>query len=103
MTTARNPFGPTVTLIAARTLSFAVTFLIPVVLVRVFDQAAFGAYKQLFLLYVVLYAIAQVGMAESLYYFIPTNPGRGGGIVMNSVIMLSLAGAACLAALAGRA
>ena len=103
MTTTRNPFGPTVTLIAARILSFTVTFLIPVILVRVFDPATFGAYKQLFLLYVVFYAIAQVGMAESLYYFLPTNPAQGGGIVLNSVLILALAGSTCLIALAARA
>ncbi len=103
MTTPRSPFGPTMTLIAARILSFAVTFFIPVILVRVFDQATFGAYKQLFLLYVVFYAIAQCGMAESLYYFIPSNPANGGRIVMNSVIVLAVAGLTCLAALAVRA
>jgi O-antigen/teichoic acid export membrane protein len=98
----RASFGPTVTLIAARTLSFAVTFFIPVILVRLFDQATFGAYKQVFLLYVIVYAIAQVGMAESLYYFIPSDPDKAGRIVMNSVIVLSVSGAVCVSALAAR-
>jgi O-antigen/teichoic acid export membrane protein len=102
MTAARSSFGPTLTLIAARVLSFAVTFLIPVILVRIFDQATFGAYKQVFLLYVVLYAIAQVGMAESLYYFIPSNPAKGGGIVLNAVIVLAISGGICVAVLTAR-
>ena len=88
----RASFGPTVTLIAARTLSFAVTFFIPVILSRVFDLATFGAYKQVFLLYVIVYAMAQVGMAESLYYFIPSDPAKAGRIVMNSVIILGRSG-----------
>ncbi len=103
MTIRRNPFGPTITLIAARFLSFALTFFIPIVLVRVFDQATFGAYKQLFLLFTVLYAIAQMGVAESLYYFIPSNPEKSGGIVLNSAIVLALAGSLCVGALAARA
>jgi O-antigen/teichoic acid export membrane protein len=84
-------------------LSFVVTFFIPVILVRVFDPATFGAYKQLFLLYVVFYAVAQVGMAESLYYFLPSDPANGGRIVMNSTIILTVAGLTCLAALTARA
>ena len=103
MKQTRTSFGPTVTLIAARTLSFAVTFFIPVILVRAFDQATFGAYKQVFLLYVIVYAIAQVGMAESLYYFIPSNPAKAGGIVMNAVILLGVSGLVCVSALAARA
>lgn len=99
MSLTRSPLGPTVTLIAARVVSFAVTFFIPVILVRVFDQATFGGYKQIFLLYVVFYAIAQVGMAESLYYFIPANPAGRGGIVLNSAIILAISGMICLAAL----
>jgi O-antigen/teichoic acid export membrane protein len=102
MTTTKSAFGPTVTLIAARAVSFALTFFIPVVLVRIFDQATFGAYKQLFLLYVVFYAIGQVGMAESLYYFIPSSLENRGKVVMNAVIVLALAGVTCVAALAAR-
>jgi O-antigen/teichoic acid export membrane protein len=103
MKSTRTSFGPTVTLIAARTLSFAVTFFIPVILVRIFDVATFGAYKQVFLLYVIVYAIAQVGMAESLYYFIPSDPAKAGRVVMNSVILLGVSGLVCVTALAARA
>jgi len=103
MRALRSSFGPTVTLIVARTLSFAVTFFIPVILVRVFSQATFGAYKQVFLLYVICYAIAQVGMAESLYYFIPSEPARAGRVVINSVIILGVSGLVCVSALTARA
>ena len=96
----RTSFKPTIALIAGRASSFIVTFFIPVVLVRVFDQATFGTYKQVFLLYMILYGIAQLGMAESLYYFIPRRTAEGGRVVLNSVVMLALAGLACLGALA---
>lgn len=103
MTPTRGSFGPTLTLIAARTLSFVVTFFIPVILVRLFDVPTFGAYKQIFLLYVIVYAMAQVGMAESLYYFIPSDPAQAGRVVMNAVIILSVSGLVCVSVLAARA
>ena len=99
----KSSFKPTVMLIASRAASFLITFFIPVVLVRVFDQATFGAYKQVFLLYAVLYPIAQIGMAESLYYFLPGHPETNGKTIFNSVVMLALSGLVCLTALAAYA
>ena len=93
-------FKPTLMLIAGRTLAFTVSFFIPVALVRVFDQEMFGTYKQVFLIYMILYGIAQLGMAESLYYFIPQRAADSGRFVLNSVVTLGLAGLACLGALA---
>ena len=87
-------------LIAGRTLAFTVSFLIPVVLVRIFDQEMFGTYKQVFLIYAILYGITQLGMAESLYYFIPQRADDGGKFVLNSVVTMGVAGLACLGALA---
>jgi O-antigen/teichoic acid export membrane protein len=95
----KTSFKPTVTLIAGRALSFLVTFFIPVVLVRVFHPGEFGTYKQIFLIYAVLFGIAQLGMAESLYYFLPRKSAKDGRIVLNSVITLAFAGSVCLAGL----
>lgn len=90
-------------LMSGRALGFVAAFAIPVVLVRVFDQTEFGTYKQLFLLYTTLYGIAQLGMAESLYYFLPTSPAQRGSFILNSLLALGLAGLACLLALWGGA
>ncbi len=84
---------PVLLLMAGRTLGSAVSFLVPLVLVRVFDQAEFGTYKLLFLVYVTLYGIAQFGMAESLFYFVPSGRLEAGRTVLNSVLALSGAGA----------
>jgi O-antigen/teichoic acid export membrane protein len=86
------PFWPELVLTLGRSAGFAVTFLIPVVLVRVFDQATFGAYKQLFLVFATLYFIAQGGMAESLFYFVPQAQGRRGAYVANAAIGLGVMG-----------
>jgi O-antigen/teichoic acid export membrane protein len=96
-------FKPAFMLMSGRALGFVAAFAIPVVLVRVFDQTEFGTYKQLFLLYTTLYGIAQLGMAESLYYFLPTAPAQRGSFILNSLLALGLAGLACLAVLCGGA
>ncbi len=38
---------PALALIAGRFMAFTVTFFTPVILVRLFDQAQFGTYKQI--------------------------------------------------------
>jgi O-antigen/teichoic acid export membrane protein len=92
-------FKPALILTAGRTLGFVASFAMPIVLVRVFSQGEFGTYKQLFLIYATLYSIGQCGMAESLFYFLPGNPPRAGGFILNSVLGLALSGGACLALL----
>ena len=81
-------FKPTLVLMSGRMLSFAATFFIPVVLVRVFTPGEFGTYKQVFLVYMTVYGIAQLGMAESLFYFLPRAPQKAGRYVLNSLLML---------------
>jgi O-antigen/teichoic acid export membrane protein len=87
---------PAFLLVAGRTIGFAASFAIPVFLVRTFNQAEFGTYKQLFLIYGTLYGLAQLGMAESLYYFVPRKPEQAGPYIANTLITLALAGVASL-------
>ncbi len=91
--------GPTLVLVGGRTVGFVAVFAIPVVLSRVFTTSEFGTYKQLFLLFSTLFGIAQLGMAESLYYFLPGKPREAGAHVANAIVTLSLAGAGCVALL----
>lgn len=100
-TSIESIFRPAFVLMSGRALGFVAAFAIPVVLARVFDQSEFGTYKQLFLIYATLYSIAQLGMAESLFYFLPAAPRLGGRYALNAVLVLGVAGAACLALLAG--
>jgi O-antigen/teichoic acid export membrane protein len=79
---------PALTLMAGRTLGYAVLFLLPIVLVRLFDQEQFGTYKQVFLLYGTILNLAQVGMSESLFYFLPGSPEDAGRYVCNSIMVL---------------
>jgi O-antigen/teichoic acid export membrane protein len=82
-----------------RAFASAATLLIPVTLVRVFDQTEYGTYKQLFLVFATLYSVALVGLSDSLYYFVPRDPPKGGRYVANAIAGLVLAGGACLAGL----
>jgi O-antigen/teichoic acid export membrane protein len=90
---------PAFLLVVGRTVGFAASFIIPVLLVRTFNQAEFGTYKQLFLIYGTLYGLAQFGMAESLYYFVPRKPHEAGPYIANTLLTLALAGMSCLALL----
>lgn len=83
---------PALLLMFGRTLAFAATFFIPVVLARIFDPAHFGAYKQLFLVQSTVHLIGQIGMATSLYYFLPLAPRDAGRYVANSLLFLAGAG-----------
>ncbi|HEV3215917.1 MAG TPA: lipopolysaccharide biosynthesis protein [Vicinamibacterales bacterium] len=87
---------PAFLLVAGRTIGFAASFVIPVLLVRHFNQAEFGTYKQLFLIYGTLYGLAQIGMAESLYYFVPRKPEKSGPYVGNAIVTLAFAGLVCM-------
>src|SRR5712692_10976123 len=87
---------PAFLLVAGRTIGFAASFIIPVLLVRHFNQAEFGTYKQLFLIYGTLYGLAQIGMAESLYYFVPRKPEASGPYVGNAIVTLAFAGFVCM-------
>lgn len=92
---------PMLQLATGRALGFAITFMIPVVLVRAIDQTAFGTYKQVFLVYATLYGIAPIGMAECLYYFLPADPARAGRFVANTLIALLASGVLVLVLVVG--
>ncbi|HKY33174.1 MAG TPA: oligosaccharide flippase family protein [Candidatus Polarisedimenticolia bacterium] len=98
-----STFRPALLLMGGRALGVAIGFLIPVALVRVFNQTEFGTYKQVFLIYATLYGVAQIGMAESLFYFLPSARQRGGRFAANSLLSLAAAGIAALVLLAAAA
>jgi O-antigen/teichoic acid export membrane protein len=92
MLTRDTLLKPMLQLATGRALGFAMTFMIPVVLVRMLDQHQFGTYKQLFLIYATMFGIAPLGLAESLYYFLPARPADAGRFIANSVVGLLLSG-----------
>jgi O-antigen/teichoic acid export membrane protein len=91
--------GPAFRLVAGRVIGGVVSFAIPVVLARTLLPTAFGTYKQLFLIYMTIYGVAQLGAAESLYYFVPKKPGEAARSISNSLATLALAGTLSLTVL----
>ncbi len=85
---------PALLIIAGRIAGFVAAFVTPLILVRLFDLETFGTYKQWFLLYITLLTMTQIGMSESLLYFLPRADGEAGRYVMNSVLFLTGVGAA---------
>jgi len=92
-------FRPALVLMSGRFLGFIAAFAIPIVLARIFDQTEFGSYKQVFLIFGTMFGIAQVGMAESLYYFLPSETRRSGGFVFNTLAVLAIFGVISLGVL----
>jgi O-antigen/teichoic acid export membrane protein len=85
-------FKPALRIITGRMIGFAVAFAIPIVLVRLFDLETFGTYKQWFLLYFTILTISQIGMSESLLYFLPRAKHEAGEYMMNALVFLTLVG-----------
>jgi len=85
-------FKPALVLMSGRTMAFAATFFIPIVLARILSPAQFGTYKQLFLVWGTVYYIAQLGMASSLYYFLPRTPRSAGAFAANAMCFLGTIG-----------
>jgi O-antigen/teichoic acid export membrane protein len=88
---------PTLALIGGRMVGAVATFAIPMVLVRVFTPDEVGTYRQLFLIFTSLYVLLQFGVPESLYYFVPRRKEPGGPFVANTVLVLGVVGAVCIA------
>jgi O-antigen/teichoic acid export membrane protein len=86
---------PALMLVGGRSVGLAASFAIGIVLARLFDPAVFGIYKQFFLVYATLYGVLQLGMAESLYYFVPRAPERTGRYAANAIATLLAIGGLC--------
>lgn len=85
-------FRPALVLMTGRIAGFLVAFVVPMILARIFDQTQFGTYKQLFLIFGTLFAIAQMGLAESLYYFLPSRSEGTGRYIFNTVLSITVLG-----------
>jgi O-antigen/teichoic acid export membrane protein len=61
-------------LMAGRFLALPLNFLVPIILVRALTMEAFGIYKQLFMIFYILLPVIDLGICQSLFYFIPKYP-----------------------------
>ena len=77
---------------AGRMAALLVTFVVPVVLVRVLSAAEYGQYSQIILLHAFFFRVLQFGLRQSLYYYLPTEKESRGYYVTNTFISFSAAG-----------
>jgi O-antigen/teichoic acid export membrane protein/GT2 family glycosyltransferase/2-polyprenyl-3-methyl-5-hydroxy-6-metoxy-1,4-benzoquinol methylase len=82
----------------AKTIAFALSFTLPLLLVRRLSQHEFGLYKQVFLIVGTAISILPLGVGMSAYYFLPRERERQGQIVFNILLFyFVMAGSICLA------
>ena len=76
-------------LTAARSAGFVITFAVPLVIVRVFEPATFGLYKQVFLIGGTLVPVLSMGLSASLYYFVPRDEEGGDRYILWAVTLIT--------------
>lgn len=82
----------------AKSLAFAFSFALPLLLVRRFSQQEFGLYKQVFLFVNTAYMLLPLGVGMSAFYFLPRERERQPQVVLNILVFhLLVSGIACLA------
>src|SRR5512140_2361645 len=70
-------------------------FALPLILTRLLPQAEFGTYKQVWLVVTTAYFMLQLGLSQSLYYFVPRKDGRAQAWLTQSVTSVTVLGAVC--------
>jgi O-antigen/teichoic acid export membrane protein len=74
-------------LFLAKVFGYGLRILLPVFLVRILTKADVGAYSQFFLLEVLIQTIFQMGVNQSLYFFIPRDEKNSGAYFLNSLLL----------------
>jgi O-antigen/teichoic acid export membrane protein len=87
--------GPAFLLVVGRTAGLIATFAIGPLLTRLLTLEELGTYRTFFLLYTTFFGLAQLGMAESLYYFVPRRPAQAGRYGANAAVTLIFSGLIC--------
>jgi O-antigen/teichoic acid export membrane protein/transposase-like protein len=79
-------------LTGANLLAFALSFLTPLVIVRVFDRQEFGTYKQLFQILTTFMTALYLQVPMSAYYFMPREPNKRLQVAMNIILFYVVTG-----------
>jgi len=74
-------------LFAAKVLGFGIRILLPVFLVRTMTKADIGAYNQFFLVETLMRTVFQLGVSQSLFFFVPRDKDNAGGYFLNSLLL----------------
>jgi O-antigen/teichoic acid export membrane protein len=70
-------------LLVAKTIGFALTFVLPLVLVRTLTRQDFGLYKQAFLIVTTATTLLPLGFGMTAFYFLAREPDLRGAVVVH--------------------
>src|SRR5213594_1901894 len=103
MSKPRGILGQAGPLMLGRAGAAVVGFALPLILTRLLPQAQFGTYKQIWLVVTTAYFMLQLGLAQSLYYFVPRKDGRARvWLTQASLSLLTLGGVCAVTLYASR-
>ena len=74
-------------LFISKAVGYGIRILLPIFLVRLLTKPEFGAYNQFFLLEILIQTVFQMGICQSLYYFVPRDEENAGAYLLNSLMM----------------
>src|SRR5208282_6822853 len=83
----------------AKTVGFAFSMALPLLLVRRMDREQYGLYKQAFLVVTTAMTVLPLGVPMSAFYFLPRETMRRREIIVNIVLFHILVGALACGAL----
>jgi len=87
-------------LLVAKTIGFALSFLLPVLVVRYLDQTQVGIYRQAFQVVTTMVALLPFGFSASAYYFLSRDKKERPYIIFNILLFNLVIGAVACGALA---
>src|SRR5262245_8990150 len=80
-------------LTAANSIAFGLSFIAPLLLVRMLSQTEFGVYKQVFQILMSAISALNLQVASTAYYFMPRAPEKRLQVLINVLAFYSAAGA----------
>lgn len=88
-----------VVLTIARLISESLLMLIPLLLVRIFSKEDFGVYRITYLIHSTFLMLGEMGISQSLYYFLPRESGRKSVLMWQTFFLTMLSGIVVLCSL----
>src|SRR5215813_12911549 len=80
-------------LTTANSIAFALSFVAPLLLVRLLNQTEFGLYKQVFQILMTAISALNLQVASTAYYFMPRAPEKKLQVMINVLAFYSATGA----------
>lgn len=78
-------------LAASRAAGQVLNALVGIVVVRFISQEDYGTFRQVYLLFATLVVLTDLGLTESLYYFLPRHPGARRRLMLRSTTVVGVA------------